>query len=174
MLATIARFGESGWQDYWRGLRANGVLVVDGWEEAYTAAVLRRGRQHRASGPIVVSYATSPAAEVIFATKPPTTAPDRGRRGQLLPADRATPASSPARRTRTARAQLIDFMLSERFQAAVPESMFVLPGARRGHRCRRRSAATPSRRRAARRCPAAEIGRNRDRWIDEWTRVVLR
>ena len=22
--------------------------------------------------------------------------------------------------------------------------------------------------------PAEEIGRNRDRWIDEWTRVVLR
>ena len=37
LLATIARYGESGWQEYWRKLRANEVLVVDGWEEAYTA-----------------------------------------------------------------------------------------------------------------------------------------
>ncbi len=37
MLATIAQFGDDGWQDYWRKLRANGVLVVDGWEDAYYA-----------------------------------------------------------------------------------------------------------------------------------------
>ena len=35
LLATVARYGDR-WQGYWRKLRANGVLVVDGWEEAYT------------------------------------------------------------------------------------------------------------------------------------------
>ena len=36
MLATIAHFGDR-WQGYWRKLRANDVLVVDGWEDAYYA-----------------------------------------------------------------------------------------------------------------------------------------
>ena len=46
----------------------------------------------------------------------------------------------------------IDFMLSEQFQAAMPESMFVLP-VREGRRCPRRSRSTPSRRRARSSCP---------------------
>ena len=59
LLATVARFGPSGWQDYWRSLRANDVLVVDGWNEAYTArfsgAAGSKGKR-----PIVVSYGTIP------------------------------------------------------------------------------------------------------------------
>ena len=74
MLATIAKFGESGWQDYWRRLRTNGVLAVDGWEEAYTTQFSGAGGS-KGKRPIVVSYATSPAAEVIFAKTPPKTAP---------------------------------------------------------------------------------------------------
>jgi thiamine transport system substrate-binding protein len=35
LLATIAEFGEDGYLDYWADLRANGVLVTNGWEEAY-------------------------------------------------------------------------------------------------------------------------------------------
>ena len=88
MLATIAKFGEDGWQDYWRRLRANGVLAVDGWEEAYTARFSGAGGS-KGKRPIVVSYATSPAAEVIFAKTPPKTAPTAVVDGQLLPPDRA-------------------------------------------------------------------------------------
>ena len=73
LLATVATFGDR-WEAYWRGLRANGVLAVDGWEEAYTqqfsGAAGSPGKR-----PIVVSYASSPAAEVIFASKPLATAP---------------------------------------------------------------------------------------------------
>ena len=69
--------------------------------------------------------------------------------------------------------KLIDFMLGERFQAAMPESMFVLP-VRDGTPLPdafRRYAVSPAK---PLELPAAEIGRNRDRWIDEWTRAVLR
>src|SRR5262249_34565992 len=74
MLATIARYGESGWKPYWQKLRSNGVLVTDGWEEAYEQ------RFSGASGgpgnrPIVVSYASSPPAEVYFSGKKLTQAP---------------------------------------------------------------------------------------------------
>ena len=125
LLATVDRFGEDGWEAYWQALRANGVLAVDGWEEAYTqqfsGAAGSPGKR-----PIVVSYATSPAAEVIFASKPldtsPTAAVEDGCYRQVEYAGVLRGAANED----GARA-LIDFMLSERFQADVPGSMFVYP-----------------------------------------------
>ena len=64
LLATIAAFGDS-WQGFWRTLRENGVLVVDGWEDAYYAQ-FSGSAGSKGKRPIVVSYASSPPAEVIF------------------------------------------------------------------------------------------------------------
>ena len=125
MLATIAKFGESGWQDYWRRLRANGVLAVDGWEEAYTARFSGAGGS-KGKRPIVVSYATSPAAEVIFAKTPPTTAPTAVVADSCFRQIELAGVLDGARNEKGARA-FIDFMLAEQFQASMPESMFVLP-----------------------------------------------
>ena len=47
LLATIARYGDDGWRDYWAKLRANDVKVVDGWEQAYDGD-FTAGRQARA------------------------------------------------------------------------------------------------------------------------------
>ena len=35
LASTVAAFGEGGWQQFWRDLRANDVLITDGWSEAY-------------------------------------------------------------------------------------------------------------------------------------------
>ena len=171
MLATVARFGESGWQGYWRRLRANGVLVVDGWEEAYTARFSGAGGSE-GTLPIVVSYATSPAAEVIFAAKPPASAPTAVVADSCFRQIELAGVLDGAKNVAGAHA-LIDFLLSERFQAAVPDSMFVLPvrdGTPLPDAFRRYAVSPPQ----PLELPAAEIGRNRDRWIDEWTRTVLR
>src|SRR6185295_1139750 len=72
MLATIAEFGDR-WQGYWRKLRANGVLVVDGWEDAYYSR-FSGSAGGKGNRPVVVSYASSPPAEVIFAKPRPKTA----------------------------------------------------------------------------------------------------
>ena len=171
MLATVARFGANGWQEYWRQLRANGVLVVDGWEEAYAARFSGAGGG-KGKRPIVVSYATSPAAEVIFAAKPPATAPTAVVADSCFRQIELAGVLDGAKNVAGAHV-LIDFMLSERFQTSVPESMFVLP-VRDGTRLPdafRRYAVSPPR---PLELPTAEIGRNRDRWIDEWTRTVLR
>ena len=171
MLATVARFGEPGWQDYWRRLRANGVLVVDGWEEAYTALFSGAGGS-KGKRPIVVSYATSPPAEVMYATKPAKTAPTAAVASTCFRQVELAGVLAGARNEKGARA-LIDFMLTERFQQALPESMFVLP-VREGTPLPavfRKYAAFPT---EPFDLPAEEIGANRDRWIDEWTRVVLR
>lgn len=171
MLASVARFGEDGWRDYWRRLRANGVLVVDGWEEAYTQRFSGAGGS-TGTRPIVVSYATSPAAEVIFSSKPVANAPTAVVTASCFRQVELAGVLDGAKNVDGAHA-LIDFMLSERFQKALPESMFVLP-VRTGTPLPdafRRYAVSPS---APLELPAAEIGANRDRWIDEWTQTVLR
>ncbi|MCG6909889.1 MAG: thiamine ABC transporter substrate-binding protein, partial [Deltaproteobacteria bacterium] len=63
LLATIGKFGSDGYLTYWNALRENEVYVANGWSEAYY------GQFTRAKGgtrPIVVSYASSPPAEVYF------------------------------------------------------------------------------------------------------------
>ena len=171
LLATVATYGDPSWETYWRALRANGVRVVDGWEEAYTQQF------SGASGspgkrPIVVSYASSPAAEVIFASKPPRTAPtaavEEGCYRQVEYAGVLRGAHN-----EDGAHELIDFMLSERFQVDVPGSMFVypvradvpLPDAFVKH------AIVP---RDPLQLPAAEVDANRDRWVARWTEIVVR
>ena len=171
LLATVARFGEPGWRDYWRRLRENGVLVVDGWTEAYTAQFSGAGGS-KGKRPVVVSYATSPPAEVMFATTPPKTAPTAAIASTCFRQIEFAGVLAGAKNAKGARA-LVDFMLTERFQKALPESMFVLP-VREGTPLPpvfRKYAAFPA---EPFDLPSEEIGANRDRWIDEWTQTVLR
>lgn len=125
LLATIVRYGEDGWRDYWRALVDNGVLVVSGWSDAYYTAFSRYGGDR----PLVLSYASSPPAEVIFADPP-------------LPADAPAPTSvmidSCFRQIEFAGVLrgtdhvdearlLIDYLVSDTFQRLLPESLFVYP-----------------------------------------------
>lgn len=171
LLATIARYGEGGWQRYWADLRANGVLVVDGWEEAYTARFSGAAGSH-GNRPIVVSYASSPPAEVIFRTPRPTAAPTAVIEDSCFRQIEFAGVLRGAKNEDGAR-KLVDFMLSKRFQEDVPLSMFVFPV--------RRDAALPPEFVKYAVVPAkplslspAEIEANRERWVDEWTRIVLR
>ena len=170
LLATIATFGDR-WETYWRALRANGVLVVDGWEEAYTqqfsGAAGSPGKR-----PIVVSYASSPAAEVIYASKPieraPTAAIENGCYRQVEYAGVLRGAHN-----EKGAHELIDFMLSRRFQADVPTSMFVYP-VRAGVPLPEtfvRNAIVPEHPLSL---PPHEIDANRDRWLATWTDIVVR
>src|SRR5690606_25545879 len=70
LLATIERYG-SEWPGYWESLVANGVAVVNDWDTAYYSNFTRYGGED----PIVVSYASSPPAEVMFAEEPLESAP---------------------------------------------------------------------------------------------------
>lgn len=75
LLTTIATFGEEGYLDFWRALRENDVLIVNDWDTAYYTE-FSGGAYSEGTRPLVVSYATSPAAEVYFSkgklTTPPT------------------------------------------------------------------------------------------------------
>ena len=171
VLATIARYGEDGWLSWWRRLRENDVLVVDGWEEAYTAR-FSGSSGSKGKRPIVVSYASSPAAEVIFAGKELDEAPTAVVASTCFRQIELAGVLRGARNPAGAR-RLIDFMLSPAFQRDVPLSMFVLP-VRDGVALPpefERFAVVPA---LPLDLPPAQIGRNRDRWIREWTEIVLR
>ncbi len=170
LLATVVRFGEPGWQDFWRRLRENRVLVVDGWEEAYN--VRFSGAAGRGDRPIVVSYASSPPAEVIFATPRPSEAPTAViedscfRQIEFAGVLRGTRNEDGAR-------ELVDFLLDERFQEDVPLTMFVFPvnsGADLPTEFEKFAVVPES----PLELLPGEIGANRDRWVKEWTSIVLR
>jgi thiamine transport system substrate-binding protein len=171
LLATVARYGNGGWRGYWSKLRANKVLVTDGWEEAYETR-FSGSSGHKGKRPVVVSYSTDAAAEVFFAGKPLTSSPVAVVPGTCFRQIEFAGVLRGAGNARAAR-ELVDFLLSARFQAGMPLTMFVLPV--------RRGVALPSVFRrfpppavAPLQLPAKTIGANRDRWIREWTSTVLR
>ena len=124
MLATIAEFGLSGWNEYWEQLKQNGLLVVDGWNEAYYTEF--SGSSGKGQRPIVVSYGSSPPAEMIFANPRPTTAPTAVA---ALTCFRQVEFAGVLRGTKHEReAQLlIDFLTDVKFQENLPLTLFVYP-----------------------------------------------
>jgi len=172
LFATIAHFGEDGYLDYWADLKANGVVVVDGWETAYYTNFSASSGQ--GSQPMVVSYGTSPAAEVIFADPPIDDAPTASILGTdtcfrqiefvgILKGTQNRPLAE----------KFVDFMLGEQFQEDVPLQMFVYPV--------NTTAALPEVFTKYSQAPTQTatlapdvIATNRDKWIQEWTDVMMK
>jgi thiamine transport system substrate-binding protein len=122
VLATIDEFGEDGWLDYWRDLKDAGVKVAPDWTTAYYGDFTIYGGDRS----LVVSYASSPPAEVIFAEEPldeaPTGVIEAGCYRQVEFAGVLDGTEYPE-----AAGDLIDFMLSVEFQETVPLNWFVFP-----------------------------------------------
>ncbi|MFC4853206.1 thiamine ABC transporter substrate-binding protein [Actinophytocola glycyrrhizae] len=163
LLGTIAELGD-GWQDHWRALAANGVQVVSGWEEAYTQEF--SGSSGKGPRPIVVSYASSPAAELDDQGNPRTKAVLDTCFRQVEYAGVLKGAAHPDDAEK-----VMDFLLSERFQSQVPEQMYVYP-ARAGvtlPEAWQKAAPLPA---DPAELPSAQIQQNRERWIGEWRAIV--
>lgn len=125
LLATVATFGEDGWEDYWRDLVANDVAVSAGWEDAYYG-VFSGAAGSEGDRPLVVSYASSPPAEVIFAEEPPAQAPTGVVEASCFQQVEFAGVLAGTDNEPGARA-LVDFMVSETFQVDIPLQMFVFP-----------------------------------------------
>ncbi len=172
LLATIAHFGEEQYLDYWSDLRANGMVVVNDWETAYYTNF--SGSSGKGQQPLVVSYGTSPAAEVVYASTPITESPTASivgddacfRQIEFVGILKGTPQRALAEK-------FIDFMLGKTFQEDIPLQMFVFPV--------NQNAALPevftnniqTPEKAATMAPA-EIDGKRSEWIQKWDEVVLR
>ena len=160
LASTVAALGEDGFETFWRELRDNQVKVAAGWEEAYFTEF--SGSSGAGAYPIVLSYSSSPAAEIR----------DDGE-SQTVPlldecfrqveyvgflAGAKNPAGAEA---------LVDFLLSESFQSTMPGLMYVYPV--------NPAASVPAE--WAQFGPAAsstigqdlDIAANRDSWQDKWS-----
>ncbi len=170
LFATIARFGENGYLDYWRGLVENGVKVVNDWETAYYTEFSQWGGER----PIVVSYGSSPPFEMIFAEEP-LDAPPTGvvtgpescyRQIEFVGILKGTKNRRLARKW-------VDFMLSTQFQEDIPLQMYVFPVNPNAQldETFQKYLAVPEK-------PAVLdptiIAASRETWISNWTAVVLR
>ena len=172
LLATVAAFGPDHYLDYWKDLRNNGLVVVNDWETAYYtnfSASSGGGAQ-----PMAVSYASSPAAEVVFAETELADAPTGVligpgmcfRQVEFVGILKGTP-------NRDLAEKWIDFMLSPTFQEDIPLQMFVYPVNKLAKlpEVFDRFGAVPD---APARLAPEVIATNRDAWIEAWTEVVLR
>lgn len=166
LLSTVAEYGDE-WPAYWERLMANDTLVVDGWSDAYFGEFTQGGE--KGTRPVVLSYDSSPAFTVPEGSDESTTKAllDTCFRqveyaGVLAGAD--NPEGGRA---------LVEFLLSDTVQAALPESMYVFPVVD--------SVELPDEWARYAEQPAspytvdpADIAENREAWLEEWRDVVTR
>ena len=172
LMATIAHFGEDGYLNYWLGLRDNGVVVADGWETAYYTNF--SASSGRGSQSMVVSYGSSPAAEVIFAETALDDAPTASILGPETCFRQIEFVGILAGTENRALAEaFVDFMLSIEFQEDLPMQMFVYPVLP--------SAQLPDEFVAYAEMPEnpasldpALVTEKREQWIADWTNTVLK
>ena len=120
LATTVAAFGEQIFEQYWKELRDNGVMIAAGWEEAYFTYF--SGSSGNGEYPIVLSYSSSPAAEIREDGNSQTAAllDECFRQTEFV----GTLAG--AKNPEGAKA-LVEFLLSESFQNTMPGLMYVYP-----------------------------------------------
>ncbi len=172
LLATIGNYGADGYLDYWEGLVANEVLVVNDWETAYYTEF--SGSSGKGPRPIVVSYNSSPVFELIYAETPlesPPTAPVVSdgscfRQIEFVGILRGT-------QNRDLAEAWVDFMLSTMFQEDMPLQMFVFPVNTEAELSQEFKEYLEIPQQPAFVSPE-DIAAHREEWLKEWTEAVLR
>jgi thiamine transport system substrate-binding protein len=171
LLASIAHFGPDKYLDYWKQLKDNGLVVVNDWETAYYTNF--SGSSGKGPQPIVVSYSTDPAAEVVFATTPLSESPVATITGPDTCYRQVEFVGILKGTQKTALAQkFIDFMLSTPFQEDMPLQMYVYPVNPQAKlpEAFQKYAKIPEK--PAELAPEV-IAKNREAWIQAWTNAVL-
>ena len=166
LMATVDVYGEDGFLDFWADLAEGQVNVAPDWSTAYYGDFTRYG----GTTPLVVSYASSPPAEVMFAEEPTDTAPtgvlEFGCYRQIEFAGILEGTDFPEEA-----GLLIDYMLSEEFQEMIPERWFVFPANSRAVLPEVFVEHTSIPADPAQLDPET-IAANRERWIDDWVSVM--
>ena len=169
LLATIAGLGEGAAFDWWARMRANGVKVAKGWSEAYYTEFSKNG----GTRPLVVSYATSPAAEVFY-SKEKITEPPTGvlflKGGVFRQVEGVALIKGGGQREAAVR--FIEFMRSPAVQEALQTSMWMFPAVPGIPRAEvMRHAAEPA---SFDTLSSEVIAEKGAEWVSRWTKVVLK
>jgi thiamine transport system substrate-binding protein len=169
LLATVAGMGEEKAFDWWARMRANGVKVVKGWTEAYYTEFSRNG----GSRPLVVSYATSPAAEVFYSKEKIAESPTANlflQGGVFRQVEGVALVAGGGQRE--AAAKFIRFLRSGSVQEALQTTMWMYPvEAHTPAADVMRYAVEPT---AFESLSADTIANKGAGWVARWTQVVLK
>jgi thiamine transport system substrate-binding protein len=169
LLATIGALGAEQAFAWWGRMRANGLKVVKGWSEAYYTEFSHNG----GSRPLVVSYATSPAAELFYAktklAEPPTGS--LALRGAVFRQVEGAGLVAGGRE-RAAALRFVRFLQSTAVQQSLQTEMWMYPATRGVARAEALRHApepghfdTPS---------AKDLADKGPDWVRRWTQVVLK
>ena len=169
LLASVATFGESGWLEWWEQMAANGLEVTNGWTEAYYERFSWAGN---GAQPMVVSYGSSPPAEVIFAEPARDDAPTGVIENSCFRQVEFAGVLRGSAHLEAAQ-KLLEFLISAEFQTELALNLFVfptnlevvLPGVFITH------AVIPT---APLSVDPTLIRERRSDWIEQWTTAVLR
>jgi thiamine transport system substrate-binding protein len=170
LLGTIAHFGEGQWQKFWAALKGY-VHIAPDWTTAYTIDF--SGSSGNGKYPLVVSYGSSPPAEVLYAdpsnplTEPTTSVIESTcfRQTEYVGVLRGSART-------TAGETLVKYLLGNRFQESMPLSLFVFPV--------NQDAVLPDlfvkfavRAKNPLTISPQEIEQNREKWLKEWRALLL-
>ena len=169
LLATISGLGEEGAFAWWAQMRGNGLKVVKGWSEAYYTDFAR----NKGAYPLVVSYATSPAAEVFYSKEKIAESPTASlnlKGGVFRQVEGVGLIKGGGQRA--AALKFVDFMRSGPVQQALQTEMWMYPVQAGTPRAEvMRHAAEP----VAFEAPAAQVIASQGAdWVGRWTKVVLK
>jgi thiamine transport system substrate-binding protein len=169
LLSTIAHFGADNWQGYWKSLKVNGVRIAPDWTTAYSIDF--SGSAGKGKYPLVVSYGSSPPAEILYAEKPIDTPPTAVIESTCFRQTEYVGALRGARNPNNAKL-LISYLLDVPFQESMPLSLFVFPT--------NQKASLPdlfTKFAVAPKNPLtldpANIEKNRDAWLSSWRDILL-
>jgi thiamine transport system substrate-binding protein len=172
LLATISGLGEEAAFDWWARMRANGVKVAQGWSDAYYKDFSKNG----GTRPIVVSYATSPAAEVFYSKEKIRTPPTanlflNGAVFRQVEGVALLKGASPS--AREAASAFIEFMRSPAVQRDLQTSMWMYPAEAQAKRVDilQQHAQEPA---TFNSLPGTALHANARRWLHRWNAVVLK
>lgn len=164
LLATIAEYGEDGWKAYWEQLLGNGAKVAAGWSDAYYVDF--SGSEGAGPYPIVLSYSSSPSAEIRDDGQPGTASVAATCYRQVEYAGVLEGAANPE----GAKA-LVDFLLTDAVQNDIPGSMYMYPVSPTAVLPAEWEAAAPLAENPLQ-LPSGDVDANRARWLEEWLEVV--
>ncbi len=169
LLATVAGMGEEKAFDWWAKMRANGLKVSKGWSESYYTEFSRNG----GTRPLVVSYASSPAAEVFYSKEKINESPTAGLnlKGGVFRQVEGVALVKGGAQPEAAR-KFIEFLRSALVQEALQTSMWMFPVDARTPRAEvMRHAPEPA---AFESLPFETVADKGGLWVSRWTQVVLK
>ncbi|MDO5640474.1 MAG: thiamine ABC transporter substrate-binding protein [Neisseria sp.] len=169
LLANIGGLGEAQTFRWWAQMRQNGVKVAKSWSDAYYTDFTHNG----GSRPLVVGYATSPAAEVHF-SKGKYTVPPTGNlflKGGVFRQVEGAAVLRGAKEPELA-LKLVGYLQSAAVQKALPAEMWVYPAVRNTPLPEVfRFAEAPQQHYSP---GNSQITVKQRQWVSRWTRTVLR